>query len=92
MSEYQLTGSVGIAEAAQIKSELDALLNGEPQIEISCADLEFIDGSGVQLLLAFINEAQRHGQEVSWSELSAVLIEAIELMAVKDFFQLKQSS
>ncbi len=88
MSELTLSGNVGIAETTALKSELDALLNADAEISVRCRDLEYVDGSALQLLLAFTLEARRHGQKVVFLGECSALAEGVELMALTSQFEL----
>lgn len=67
----RLTGSIGIAAAAELKRALaDALREREP-VAVSLAGATYLDVTAVQLLWAFGRDAARAGVEASLADRPA---------------------
>jgi ABC-type transporter Mla MlaB component len=69
-------------------NELKQMLNNAQTIEVSAAELQRIDGAGVQLLVALFREAADQGKVISWKDTSESLLEAASLLGVKNHLQL----
>lgn len=72
--------SLQIMDVAQLKPRLEqALQLGLPLTLNADADLH-IDGAGVQLLFAFVQQAREQGISLHWQEVPAALEEAATLL------------
>lgn len=69
-----LGSSLTIAETASLKSALMDLLASSGPVVFDAVNVERADTAGIQLLLAFIHAARRHGLELSWGPTSEALL------------------
>jgi anti-anti-sigma regulatory factor len=61
----------GISQAAAVHADMQKIFNeGRKQVEIAGDEVESMDTSAVQLLLAFVNEARSEGIQLSWLNYS----------------------
>jgi len=65
--------SLAITGASQLKQELVAALGSDREIVLEAAGAEAIDTAGLQLVAAFMQEAQRQRRVVSWRGVGADL-------------------
>ena len=81
---------LGISEVGQKYIELKEALVSDQSVEISAGELRQIDGAGLQLLVAFIKEANKMHIEINWVGVSEVLIKAASILGVTSQLQLQQ--
>jgi len=49
---------------------------------MNLTNVEAIDTAGLQLVLAFVQEARGQGKQLEWSELPLVVAESIDLLGM----------
>lgn len=69
------SGSLTVADAAQARQDLMSLLRRLPDgpLRLDAAQLDDVDGAGVQLLLATTRVLTTAGRSVQWSAINDVL-------------------
>lgn len=80
-----------ISMVSKLHDELKMAFEGEQPIGLSVADLQRIDGAGVQLLVAFFAAAEKLHLDVSWQDSSERLIDAATLLGVQQELHLNET-
>lgn len=79
-----------VSMAAELYGRLaEALAEGVKAIELDGSELERVDGAGLQLLLAFMQEAERQQVDCSWAESPAMLVDAARLLGMDSALKLQ---
>ena len=82
---FELPLYFGIAQVADVRGQMESLLNSEvDELEIKCEEIESIDTAAIQLLIAFVQDANKKGKSIKWVGQSEKLKSAIDLLNVKD--------
>lgn len=76
-----LGSSLQIMDVAQLKPRLEEYLQKLKEITLRADEGLMIDGAGMQLLLAFVLQAQHDGVRLRWESLPPPLVEAARLLA-----------
>jgi ABC-type transporter Mla MlaB component len=76
---------VGAMQARLLQALID---QSQADYQLSAADLQQIDGAGVQMLVAFVQEASRRGCGVSWQTQTEVLRQAAASMGLSHALRL----
>ncbi len=84
----QLEAEVTIAQAGELKGRLTQFLDGERSPELDGSAVEHIDTAALQLLVAFVREAEARDRKPSWRGASEVLIEAAQQIGVAELLHL----
>ena len=74
---------MNIARVAEFYSELTMILNEEKPVEVDASELERIDISGMQLLLAFYLKAKSSGLDISWGNPSDGFLRSAKLVGLE---------
>lgn len=74
---------LNIARVGEFYTELTMILNEEKPIEVDASQLERIDISGMQVLLAFYQKAKSSGLEFSWGNPSDSFLRSAELVGLQ---------
>ena len=69
-------------------AELDRALQSESDVEIDASNVERVDSAGIQLLLSFKNELEKHSSQVHWVGASVNLRAAVDQLGVSRDLQL----
>lgn len=69
-------------------AELDQALHSESDVEIDGSNVERVDSAGIQLLLSFKKELEKHASQMQWVGASDSLRAAIEQLGVGNEFSL----
>lgn len=75
----ELVAELGISEAEALKTELIEALDSGRDICVRASNVRRIGTSALQLLIAFLREAQLNGHQVSWDGVSDALRDAARL-------------
>lgn len=81
-----LSGSLDIYCAAEMRERLAALLRQHPVLELNLAEVEEIDTSGVQLLLAAKQMASNLGHTLKLTAHSTPVLATLELCKLLPYF------
>lgn len=89
MSEQVLTleGVMSIAKAEALHHQLEDLFRSAQDVEIVTKDLERVDTSILQSLVAFVRDMRANNLGVSWGEQSEVFVAAATTLGVKTELQ-----
>lgn len=77
---FEVAGEFNIYHAAQLKDELQGLLDSHQQLEIDLGAVADFDSSGVQILLLLKREAQRKGRSLIFSNHAPAVREVLDLL------------
>lgn len=83
-----LDSVMGIAELAQWHERLRSALAQPQAIVLDASGVDAVDTAAIQLLLAFVHEAQAKGAALTWRSPSDALCETAELLGVADHLNL----
>ena len=87
---YRLCGEIDVANAAQLRSELSALINdGAANLVIDCAHLGFIDSVGVTVLLEAHQRLSSDGRQLSIVHVSGGPLRILEGLGLADLLRLE---
>jgi anti-anti-sigma factor len=81
-----LQGALDIYAAAQVRERLADLIAQHPLIELQLAEVDEIDASGVQILLAAKQQASNLEHSLRLSAHSPAVIDALELCGLLAYF------
>ena len=73
---------ITIAEAAALKDRLLHYSNRKGEVRVDGSRVESVDTASLQVLLAFVRTLQGHGANVSWTGVSAALLNTAQLLGV----------
>ena len=73
-----------IARVSEFYTELTMILNEEKPIEIDASQLERVDISGIQVLLAFYQKVKSSGFDISWSNPSESILRSAKLVGLQE--------
>ncbi len=85
---YKLEGPISIADVAELHAEFKTYLAEGNDLEIDCSEVEGVDAAALQLLMAFINEAEKQDNKLIWKEPSESLQSTVLMMGLKDEFKM----
>ncbi len=89
-NSINLGGSLVISEVDAYRSTLLEALQGDGDLIIDGAEIEQIDGAGLQLLAAFALEAEKMHIAFKWRGASSVLCEASGQLGLAEVLRLNQ--
>ena len=75
-----LMGSLQIMDVALLKPRLEEILGKHNEITLRAEPDIVVDGAGLQLLLAFVEQARENEVKLQWEEIPPPLLEAIKLL------------
>ena len=78
-----------IAAAAEIKERFDKVFEAAADIDVDAADLEMIDGAGLQLMLAITRQAESQSLNLNWKNVDENLQHAAKLLGLSESLSLK---
>lgn len=81
-----LSGALDIYCAAEMRERLTALLQQHPVLELNLAEVDEMDTSGVQLLLAAKQMASNLGHSLKLTAHSAPVLATLELCKLLPYF------
>jgi len=82
--DLNLEGSLGIAEAETLYQRLLEMLDAQVDVCIESETLSRVDTAGVQLLYAFIKEAETRSVKVIWKSVSDALKETAATLGLSE--------
>ncbi len=85
---YKLEGPISIADVAELHVQFKNYLAEGNDLEIDCSEVEGVDAAALQLLMAFINEAEKQDNKLIWKEPSDSLQATVLMMGLKDEFKM----
>ena len=77
-TEFCLPADLGVAQAAELRTELLKFLENEADISIKGSEVQRIHTAGLQILTAWIQDRKQNGRGCNWTELSPELRQAAE--------------
>lgn len=85
IGEIQLPAHLTINKVPALQEMLERFAEDSSQdrVVIHAAQVERVDTAGIQLLYAFVREAQRRGIALEWDQPSAKLATAAELLGMR---------
>lgn len=91
--EIQLFGQIDLSSTQSIKAEFDGLISGDiSKVIIEAKELEYIDSSGVAVLLAIKRRCAQVGSAVSIKEISQAGFRVIELAKLESLLPIEKIS
>ncbi len=87
-SGVKLDGPISIADVAELHAQFKTYLAEGNDLEIDCSEVEGVDAAALQLLTAFINEAEKQDNKLIWKEPSDSLQATVLMMGLKDEFKM----
>jgi anti-anti-sigma factor len=75
-----------IYSAANNLSEIKGYYSKFSHIELNLSAVEEIDSSGVQILLALVQNAKKDGKQVVLGEISAPVAETMDMLNIRSHF------
>lgn len=83
-----LSGKIYVEEAATLRQNLiDYIEKGHKQFVINMGNVEYIDSSGLGVLVAIQKRALQHGGGVTIKDLSGIVKELFELTRLTKVFR-----
>lgn len=82
----EVLGAMDIYAAAELHLRLQELLHAHPRLELDLAQVDEIDTSGVQLLMAAKRAAGEQGRSLSLVGHSPAVVQTLELCQLLGFF------
>lgn len=84
--------SIDISVVAGFRTQLLEALGSGKSIELDASELERADTAGLQLLSAFIQEADSQQQTITWKDPSPALCESAALLGLSEFLHLDSAA
>ncbi len=84
----ELPSSLTIATVEELHKLLDPFAIGGQDIVLNAEQVERVDTAGLQTLYAFHQALKSHSGVMSWSTISEALLEAAELLGLKEHLAL----
>ncbi len=81
-----------LADAAELKSALCALLAHEATVTLDAASVERIDTAALQLLAAFVRDRRLAGLAVEWRAVSRAMHSAAQLLGMGSMLSLSEAA
>jgi len=79
-----LTSHFGISRVADIYPQMQSLISSSSEtLKISGGDIESVDTAALQLLLAFVAEAEKNGKKIEWESCSEKLRSSASLLNIE---------
>jgi len=79
----KLQSELNIRQVAELKEQLNNALSAD-DIVLDASAIEVVDAAGLQLLLAFIQQARLKNITIKWGDLSDGFLNAVKLMGLSD--------
>jgi len=79
----KLQSELNIRQVAELKEQLNNALSAD-DIVLDASAIEVVDAAGLQLLLAFIQQARLKNITIKWGDLSEGFLNAVKLMGLSD--------
>jgi len=79
----KLQSELNIRQVAELKEQLNNALSAD-NIVLDASAIEVVDAAGLQLLLAFIQQARLKNITIQWGDLSEGFLNAAKLMGLSD--------
>jgi len=86
--DFKLDGPISIADVAELHEKFKAFLAEGNDLEIDCSEVEGVDAAALQLLTAFINEAEKQDNKLVWKDPSDSLQTTVLMMGLQDEFKM----
>jgi anti-anti-sigma regulatory factor len=85
---FNLEGALTIARAEALHAELEELEKKYHHVVLNALQVNRVDASILQLLVAFFRSMSARGQQVSWSGVSEDFAAAVALLGLTDVLKL----
>jgi anti-anti-sigma regulatory factor len=79
---FALAAECTIADASQLKSGLEKLLNDTEVVILDISAVQRIDTAGIQVITAFIRERESQGRQCQWQGQAPAVTAAIKLLGL----------
>jgi len=87
---FALGAEVTIADAGQLKSGLEKLLNDTEVVILDISAVQRIDTAGLQVIAAFIRERESQGRQCQWQGAAPAVTAAIKLLGLDAVLKLPE--
>lgn len=88
----ELDTELRIAQVQAISEKLHTLLKAKQPVLLDASRIELIDACGLQLLAAFVRDAERYGIELGWNSPSEPFRKAARLLDLEQHLKLAEIS
>ena len=88
----KLPATISITETARLRDDLLEIMKVDGGIAIDASQVQRIDTAGLQLLAAFVENANTCKRSLAWWGETAALTEAAERLGLADLMQLSGPS
>lgn len=78
-----LPAEITIQNVTQLKADWQMLIGQMPLLTIDAAAVQRIDTAGVQLLLAFVQEAEAKQSTIKWKDCPDPMLEVVDLLGLR---------
>jgi ABC-type transporter Mla MlaB component len=86
----ELPDCMDVASSEQVHVALEAALEQDQPVELDGAKVVRFDTAGVQLLMSFFAEAEKHHLDVAWKETSSMISEVMTFMGLAESVGLEE--
>jgi anti-anti-sigma regulatory factor len=87
---FALAAECTIADAGQLKSGLEKLLNDSEVVILDISAVQRIDTAGLQVITTFIRERESQGRHCQWQGESPAISAAIKLLGLDAMLKLPE--
>jgi anti-sigma B factor antagonist len=85
---YNLRGDVDLASAAEVRSELRAIIRDrDSHVLIDCSQLTFIDSTGIAVLLEAHRDLKAQGREMLVTNVSSRCMKVFDILGLDDLLR-----
>jgi anti-sigma B factor antagonist len=85
---YNLRGEVDVASAAEIRSDLQAIVSGcDSHVLVDCSQLTFIDSTGIVVLLEAQRDLLADGREMLIANVSPRCAKVFDILGLSDLLR-----
>lgn len=85
----KLQSELNIRHVAELKDLLTGALNGDEAIILDASEVDSADAAGLQLLVAFIQQASLKKCSVEWLKPTEGFLSTVKLMGLNDALNIK---
>jgi len=81
----QFDSVLGMTELTELYPKLLLALLDDQPIILECSRVTQVDTAAIQLLYAFSQEADIHGKQLQWQQVTDVFLQAVRLLGITNF-------
>jgi anti-anti-sigma regulatory factor len=89
---FSLGESVVISEVMEWREKMAAAISAQDEVVLDGSEIERIDGTGLQLLVALMKEAVSTSTAITWNSASDVLLESAAQLGLTEILGLEKLS